>query len=298
MTDTETTVKQVESFSPYGNTGEDYYLNDNWNNGKRAAKKDANTGDTTANPQLKDQNPERHQAWQEGYEGTGLSIHAFTHPVPGEDDGVFIMPDTVTFEVEGGSTKTHAAMVWAYDAYADKQDPKVRPLWAGFPVTARCIKLADGHAWSAGRRWTTDPGIRGTKMIDLPCPPYQYENEGHQMTIMAGGYKKSGTKAEFEAFIEELQGEVEEMSEGIDVSDSYLRATGSVTQSFSVNVAVSDLLDGDERMQDGYWLGDEDDLSEAAAEVFEEDPSEYISGEDIDEYGGYDDVYISESYVD
>ncbi|GAG36310.1 unnamed protein product, partial [marine sediment metagenome] len=32
MTDTTTTVEKVESFSPFSNTGEDYYLNDNWNN--------------------------------------------------------------------------------------------------------------------------------------------------------------------------------------------------------------------------------------------------------------------------
>ena len=300
MTDTTTTVEKVESFSPFSNTGEDYYLNDNWNNGKRAAAKDANTGDTTTNPQDKDQHPKRYEAWHDGYVGTGLSIRAFTHPVPGEDDGVFIMPDTVTFEVEGGSTKTHAAMVWAYDPYADKQDPKVRPLWANFPVTVRCIKLADGHAWAAGRRWTTDNAIRGTKMIDLPCPPYQYELDGITLTIMAGGYKKSGTKPEFEAFIEELQGEVEEMPEGVDISDQYVRATGSATIQWSVNIPVTELLDGDEEMgEDGMWLGDEEDMQTRACESFEENATDHIDTDDLDlTYDGIEDVYVAESYVD
>ena len=136
-------------------------------------------------------------------------------------------------------------------------------------------------------------------VVDLPCPPYQYEVEGINLRIKAGPYSKLGTKAEFEGFIEELQSEVEDMPVGEDISDQYLRATGTATIQWSVNIAITDLLDGDDELDGDMWLGDLDTMQERAGEVFEENSSDHIDTDDLDlTYNGIEDIYINESYVD
>ena len=189
---------------------------------------------------------------------------------------------------------------WIRDFNTSADAPNnIRPAWADFDVKDRVWREMEMSLV----RSMTYTNLRAHNQIglhvDLPCPPYTYELDGINLRIKSGPYSKAGTKAEFEAFIEELQSEIEDMPEGVDVSDQYLRATGTATIQWSVNIPVTDLLDGDERMNDHMWMGDESDLSEVAGEMFEENSSDYIYTDDLDlTYSGIEDIYISESYVD
>ena len=174
----------------------------------------------------------------------------------------------------------------------------IRPDWADFHVKDRVWREIEMSLV----RSMTYTNLRAHSQIglqvDLPCPPYNYEQDGVKLVISSGPYRLSGDKTEWESVIEEMQGEIEDMPEGIDVSDLYLRATGSATIQWSVNIAVTELLDGDERMNDDMWMGDESDLSEIAGEYFEENASDHVDTDDMDTYDGIEDIYISESYVD
>ncbi len=276
MTDTTEVTKQ-EAFNPYdASVGDNYYLNRAWQQGKDALV--LFTADETegVNPFNEEgDNASRHKAWHEGYVGTGYSADAFDHPIPTEDNGVFLMPDIATMPFNGVPVMS-AVTVWCYDAQADKQDPKVRPMWSNFPSAKHSIRIADGHAWSASHRWIHTPAIRGTKTVELPCPPYTYEQEGIHLRITAGVYTKAGTKAEWEGVLAEMQAEVEDMPDGQYVGDDYVSATLTVTYQTNVSIPVGSLIGGDSEMEDGEtWVGDEDSYHAAIEEALEGYDFEY-----------------------
>ncbi len=184
-----------------------------------------------------------------------------------------------------------------WDKPADHED-NTRPAWADFDVKDRIWREVDISL--ANRMTSTNLGNwkQLGLNITLPCPPYEYELDGIHLTMKSGPYSITGTKPEWESVIQEMEREVEEMPEGVDISDQYVRATGSVTVQFSVNVPVTELLDGDDELDGDMWLGTEEDMQERACEVFEENASEHIDSDDLDMSYGFDDVYVGESYVD
>ena len=175
----------------------------------------------------------------------------------------------------------------------------IRPEWADSHVKDRIWRELDAHLV----RDMTYTNLRNHSQlglhVNLPCPPYNYEQDGHKLIISSGPYRLAGTRAEWKTVMEEMETEVDEMPEGIDVSDMYVRASGTVAVSWSVNVPVTELLDGDDEMgDDGMWLGDEEDMQARACEAFEENATDHIESSDFDDYGDMEDVYVSESYVD
>ena len=305
MTD-ETTVKTVESFNPYdASVGDNYYANRAWTLGKETRARDnrADEGtDPTVNPYV-DADPDkaRHQAWQEGYEGTGYGAAAFNHPIPGEGDGIFIMPDITTLaEDEEGTLmgRMTAVMVWCYDQQSDKQDPKVRPMWANFPVRARSIVIADGHAWSAAIRWMTNTDVRGYKTYELPCPPYNFEVEGSTLTISAGFFSKGGSKKEWEGVLESMQAEVDAMPDGFYVGDDYVNITVSARVSGTISVPASSILSGHEDLDEDEWTGGVDEYDAAVTDAVDDYDFSYdVSDMEIDmDYADWevDDIDTSE----
>lgn len=123
----------------------------------------------------------------------------------------------------------------------------------------------------------------GHVSIDLPCPPYQFENEGASLTISAGVFKKSGTKAEWQAVLKRMQEEVNDMPDGLNVDD--VNVTLDVVQRATVRstatVDASTLLAYADQYVDDVWLGTLDELDDALAEAIEQiDVSEL----DIDDY--------------
>ena len=280
---TETTVEKVEAFNPYGTRGDEYYVSRAWTQGKASLLK-VRTGEHESLPNpFDDSQPKNKQAWQEGYEGTGVSAHAFTHPVPVEGDGVFVMPDIATLDFDG-SRRSHPVMVWAYDEWSDKQDPKVKPKWADFPVYARSIKLADGHAWSAGVRWLSNQEIRGTKTYELPCPPYNFEVDGATLTISAGFFSKGGNKKDWTQVLEQMQEEVDNMPDGFYMGDDYLSVTVAARVTGVISISASSLLSGHENLDDDeLWIGDADEYEAAVTDALDDyDWSYEISDMEID----------------
>ena len=307
MTDN-TTVEVVEAFNPYdASAGDGYYANRAWTMGKENRTRDDNRHEDndqtpTPNPYV-DADPDkaRHQAWQEGYEGTGYSAHAFDHPVPTEENGIFVMPDLVSMvdkRTEGTEYKYLPAMVWAYDSHSDKQDPKVRPNWSNFPARARSIQIAEGHAWSAASRWMTDRDIRGTKTYELPCPPYNFEVEGSRLTISAGFFSKGGSKKEWEGVLEQMTEEVENMPDGFYVGDDYVNMTLSARVTGSISVSASALLSGHEDMDEDEWTGTPDEYEQAVSDATDDYDFSYdVSDMEIDmDYADWevDDIDTSE----
>ena len=288
MTD-ENTITKVEAFNPYdASAGDGYYANRAWDYGKAAAQRDAETDadvDDTPNPYV-DADPDkaRHQAWHEGYVGTGYGASAFDYPVPTEENGIFVMPDLISMDDKRTLTSKYLpAMVWCYDAQSDKQDPKVRPNWSNFPTRARAIQIAEGHAWTAGIRWMTDAGIRGTKHYELPCPPYNFEVEGARLTISAGFFSKSGSKKEWEQVLEGMQEEVDNMPDGFYIGDDYVNMTLTARVSGSISVSASALLSGHEDMDEDEWTGTPDEYEQAVSDATDDYDFSYdVSDMEID----------------
>jgi len=283
---TDTTTTEVETPFIDVNPFNEYSLSRAWADGQRHKAQDLAFDTTTF---ADDEN--RQSAYKQGWDGLGVNKSEFDAPMPVKGDGVKVNITFISID-----DKYVPFLYWAYDLYEDKADPKVRPRWMQLEVKDRGIALGDNDARSFVR---TATGREGFGPIELPCPPYTYDVDGAQLTIIGGNFRKSGTKPEFEAFIEELQGEVEDMPEGEDVSDQYMRATGTVTVQFSVNIPITDILDGEENLtSDGLWMGDMDEMQERACTVFEEDMSEYITDDDLDMSYGFEDAYMSEAYVD
>ena len=268
MTDQIENVETEEAFNPYDTiTTEGYYNAQAWRLGKDAAKSDKRTpdADPTNNPYNSESEYHRERCWQEGYEGTGISANAFDKQMPSEENGIFLYPTVITVGEERVST---AALVWAYDASSDKQDPPTRPMWSTLPETHRCIHIPNGHAWEAGRKWISTPAIRGTyQKIELPCPPYDFEVNGTELTITAGAFRKTGTKSEWEGVLQTMTEEVENMPDGYDIADDYVNITLSARVTGSITVNATSLLSGNSQLQDDMFAGTEEEYRDAIKEA-------------------------------
>jgi len=289
MTGRTTNVEVQEAFNPYdaGKNAESLQYNMAWKQGKELLllhTVDDEVVDDPINPYSMDTETMVAEAFIEGYVGTGLAAGAFDYPKPEPDTGIFVMPDVVTVDnPDDGTRRARAAMVWAYDEWNDKQDPKVRPAWAAFPVRARCILIDNQRAWNGAIRWVTNSEIRGYNMYELPCPPYDFEQDGTQLIIKAGWMKKGGSKQEWTAVLEQMQEEVDNMPEGFYIGDDYLNVTLSANVTAEVSVSATALLSGHEQVEDDMWTGDADDYEQAVEEASNDYDYDYeISDTEID----------------
>ncbi|RLB68521.1 MAG: hypothetical protein DRH08_00610 [Deltaproteobacteria bacterium] len=109
-----------------------------------------------------------------------------------------------------------------------------------------------------------------TQLIELPCPPYEYErteNEG-TLTITADGYTKTGRKAEWQAFLDEAQSKVNEMPREIDLSDTTnieVTVQAQANAQWTVEIDVATLLYYNEKFDDveERWYGTKAELAAA-----------------------------------
>ena len=292
MTGRMTNVEVQEAFNPYdaGKDAETLQYNMAWKQGKELLllhTVDDAVVDDPINPYSISTQTSLAEAFIEGYEGTGIAAGAFDHPTPEPDTGIFVMPDVVTID-DDGSRRARAAMVWSYDEWNDKQDPKVRPVWANFPVRARCILLDNQRAWSGAIRWVTNTEIRGYNMYELPCPPYDFEVEGTQLTSKAVWMKKGGSKSDWKSVLEQMQEEVDNMPEGFYIGDDYLNVTLSASVTSEVSVTATTLLYGHSQMgEDDLWIGTNDEYEEAVVEA----ANDYDFTDDV-EVDGIDLSYV------
>jgi len=289
MTGRITNVEVQEAFNPYdaGKDAESLQYNMAWKQGKELLllhTVDDEVVDDPINPYSISTQTSLAEAFIEGYVGTGLAAGAFDYPKPEPDTGIFVMPDVVTIDnPDDGTRRARAAMVWSYDEWNDKQDPKVRPVWAGFPVRARCILIDGNRAWSGAIRWVTNSEIRGYNMYELPCPPYDFEQDGTQLIIKAVWLKKTGGKQEWIAALEQMQEEVDNMPEGFYIGDDYLNVTLTANVTAEVSVSATALLSGHDEVVDDMWTGDADDYQQAVEEASSDYDYDYeISDTEID----------------
>ena len=191
-------------------------------------------------------------------------------------------------------------LTWVRNYNVSTDDPSnIRPEWADNQVKDRIWREIQPDLVRAMTYTNLRSHAQLNLHVDLPCPPYNYEVDGVKLVISSGPYRLSGTKPEWQSVMEEMESEVEDMPEGIDISDMYVRASGTATISWSVNVPVTAVLDGDEELDGDMWLGDEDTMQERASEAFEENAGDHIETDDLDlTYSGIEEVYVSESYVD
>ena len=123
-------------------------------------------------------------------------------------------------------------------------------------------------------------GIRDqVARIELPCPEYQFEANGNELTIIAGPFHKSGSKQEWEAVLDTMTREVEDLPNGLDVTDVSidLLCTQPATARWSASVSVTDLLDNDERLSGDVWGGTADELEEAVSSALDNIDSSEVS---------------------
>ncbi len=243
------------------------------------------------------------KAWQDGYDhAAGKYIFDPTTIDTVDDPNVKLAWSQWTTKNEHGSDVSHYGfyVVWHRNFNLSADDPSnERPLWADIHIRDRVWRevskeLAIAMTRSNMANWK-DLGLD----TQMGCPPYEYEAADGNLTIRSGMYHMTGTKSEWESVLAEMQAAVDDMPEGIDISNQYLVATGTVSVEFSVNTSLSSLLDGDDQMDGDLWMGTEDELSEAASESFEENAQDYISEADLDiTYSGVDNVDINDSYVE
>ena len=187
---------------------------------------------------------------------------------------------------EAGTIQTHLYLAWTmdYNKARDHED-NVRPSWADLPQSERIyLTLSKSTANYVTRLHLAQPdGF----ITELPCPPYAYDRESGRLVISAGPYEKSGSKAEWEGVLKQMQTEVENMSEGIDVTDlPDITINVTIKSSSTVDVSVNELLEGHEQYDGELFTGDKYDLESALEESLE--------NYEVDEYN----VSTSDAYID
>lgn len=171
---------------------------------------------------------------------------------------------------------------------ARAEDNSEKPDWADNRWNDRGIKLQDDYLRNAMRF-----SIYRQKdaSVDLPCPPYEFEAEGSNLTIKAGPFFKTGSKQEWESVLESMQAEVDALPDGISVDDVTVNVdvTAPATATYSVSLAATDLLSGHGQYVDDVWAGSMDELHDALTEAVDEadlDPDYYSDIScDVDDYG-------------
>ena len=243
------------------------------------------------------------EAWQAGFDSAaGKNIFDPTTINTVDDPNGKLAWSSWTTKNEDGVDESHYGfyVVWHRNFNLSADDPSnERPLWADIHVRDRVWREVSRDLAIA----MTRSNLANWKELGLdtqmPGPPYEYEAEGGNLTTRAGMYHMTGTKSEWESVLEEMQSAVDDMPEGIDISEQYLRANGTTSVEWSLTVPLLTLLDGDDQMDGDLWIGTEDELIDRASEVFEENAADHISEDDLDvSYSGMDDVYVSESEIE
>ena len=159
-------------------------------------------------------------------------------------------------------------LLLVHDSYRQRDDRET-PDWKDNRWQDRSIKLQPAYTRNA-MYFTQRNEPKGT--IDLPCPPYEYEVNGIELTIKAGAFYKTGTKADFQAVVTEMQQQLDDMPTGIDISDVTITVdcTATAQATWTATVDATTLLDNHEQYVDDVWAGTMDDLSDAITYAVDE----------------------------
>ena len=167
-----------------------------------------------------------------------------------------------------GVMRSYVVVTW--NAYSTSDDA---PAWASNRIEHRSIPL-DNYELSHLMHY----GIRkAVAVIELPCPPYDFTASGNDLTITAGGFTKTGTKAEWQAVLEDMNERVEALPDGFDVSNVSVSVAVSTTATatWMTHHSAHDLLIHSDQYNSDVWSGTEDELRDALEEaVGELDDSE------------------------
>ena len=203
-------------------------------------------------------------AWHQGYEDYAYK------PAPFNPVDIPVDADvTVRLNVTSGDTwERRARLLWTDNAWSggDRRQP-----WADNREDDRCVWLP----WATAQ-WLIKAGLFNTVIlpdasVELPCPPYTYEYERGGMSISAGKFTKWGSKEDWQNVVSEMQEKIDEMPEGIDISDGYVDIDVVLKVSTAISVPMSVLVDN----EDGVFEGDEDQLHDAIVEAIEYQSFDY-----------------------
>ena len=163
------------------------------------------------------------------------------------------------FNPDTGNKDVYLLLV--HDSYRQRDD-NVTPAWRDNRWQDRSILLQD--AYSRNAMYHTQRK-QPTGTIDLPCPPYEYEVNGNELTFKAGAFYKTATKQEFQAVVTEIQEQLDAMPDGIDISDVSVTidCTATAQATWTASISATTMLDGHEQYVDDVWAGTMDELTDA-----------------------------------
>ncbi len=167
------------------------------------------------------------------------------------------------FNPDTGNKDVYLLLV--HDAYRQRDD-YVTPAWRDNRWQDRSILLQD--AYSRNAMYHTQRK-QPTGTIDLPCPPYEYEVNGNELTFKAGPFYKTATKQEFQEIVTQIQEQLDAMPDGFDLGDVTITidCSATATATWSTTVSATTLLDGHEQYVDDVWSGSMDELRDALEEA-------------------------------
>ena len=280
------TIEEATVFPPYELNTAGYKA---WQQG--AESRALQLEDQTPNPYLDTDDEVCKTAWADGYLGYGAQPSDFNvleAMAMTEDEGVIQSSNRIYRDPTSVTAREMKYVIYfEYAAWRDNREEKVRPKWSYLPIQHRSIEVGK----DAVRRMTalavSDVELLGKGFLELPCPPYDFEQDGSQLKISAGVYAKSGTKEDWEAVLETMREEVDAMPEGTNVEDDTIEVRVTATIYGTVSLYTTNLLDDDPHLEDGVWVG--------TFEEYEEAISAAISaltryGDDVDE-----EVYVYEN---
>ena len=198
-------------------------------------------------------------AWARGYDDANYT------PVAIDWSNVDISNPAITqavHEVVDTDTGIHSVyLTLKHDAYRQRDD-YATPDWKDNRWQERSILLQDAYTRNAMYHTQRSQPV-GT--IDLPCPPYEYEVNGNELTIKAGAFYKTGSKQDFQQVVTEMQENLDSMPEGIGIEDVSVTVdvSATATATWTTTVSATSLLDAHEQYVDDIWAGDMSELVDA-----------------------------------
>jgi hypothetical protein len=216
-------------------------------------------------------------AWAQGHEDYGYQPVAVDWDNVDYDDPAI---DQRIFEVFNVDTSVREGwMLVQWNEYRQREGVE-KPAWADNRYQDRGIKLTPSFQRNA-MHYAIRQQDDGS--IELPCPPYRYTAEGNDLTITAGAYTKTGSKQDWQTVVDEMQGEVNELPDGIDIANVSVTVyvTAQATATYIVNPAATDLLADHDQLDNDVWAGTMDELRDELEIAIGE-----LEGDDLDsEYG-------------
>jgi hypothetical protein len=160
------------------------------------------------------------------------------------------------------TTAMYVDWVRNYDLPSDADE--VRPEWADLPWKERIIMdVKPGLAHSIAS-FVVQGRVPGAAKVQLPCPPYEFTQDGGRLRIEKQGVFHEGTKQDWEGVIEDMQAAVEEMPNGIDITSMSVGIDVTREVTYYIRKDVTDLIgDSDQLDNDGMWIGTESELESA-----------------------------------